>query len=598
MPPSAAQTTPQRTLLRPDRAAEPLLRSLQVVQAPEPRVEPSLRPAGGRPPLSTAAWLLIAVYAGSLFTVYLGSARTFTGHEAFVAQAAREMLATGDWATWLVPRIGGQPWLEKPPLPQWVVATSGLAAGGVTEFVARLPSAILGLVGVFLVTSLACRWFGPTCGLLAGLVQATAVYTLTYARLAEPDVYLWTIVLACLWIFSRQHVEPAAPRRWYASRLMFFILLGMTQLVKGPIFGAVMVLLPCLAFMMIQRSGAMLRWLCWWPGIVTGLAIALAWPAAVLLQYPETAELWWLHTFGRLGDSCLNPAPMWYYLTTLPWQLFPWTIPALVGLVGSLRQAVCERSASDRFLWVWFLGLLVFLSAVKAKHHHYLIYALVPCSVWAGDGLLRIGASVRRWRPQWVAVGVVLALSVLAGGVAWTVEWFPLLANVAPLLGAAMSLVVVLLGWSLACRRPRWAAVTLFTGIWVAHGMIAGEVTPRLDRYAEETALFRRVDAKMSKDMPLLVYGLEPSRLLLYMDTPLEVHTCPEALRDRGRELGQALVLTSTALAEKLDEVGKVTQIDQIPLTSRGPTVQMALYQVRWYAPPAWSDRARSQQLP
>ena len=71
-----------------------------------------------------AAWI-----AGlSLLTVGVGLGRAgrLTYHEAFVAQAAREMIARGDV---LVPTIGGRPWLEKPPLPIWLVALSGRLAG-------------------------------------------------------------------------------------------------------------------------------------------------------------------------------------------------------------------------------------------------------------------------------------------------------------------------------------------------------------------------------------------------------------------------------------------------------------------------------------
>ena len=71
--------------------------------------------------------------------VGLGRAGRLTYHEAFVAQAAREMIAWGDL---LVPTLGGRPWLEKPPLAIWLVALSGRLAGGVGEAVARAPSAV------------------------------------------------------------------------------------------------------------------------------------------------------------------------------------------------------------------------------------------------------------------------------------------------------------------------------------------------------------------------------------------------------------------------------------------------------------------------
>src|SRR4051812_20923902 len=69
----------------------------------------------------------------------LGSSGRLTYHEAFVAQAAREMLAGGSV---LVPTVDGRPWLEKPPLAIWLVALAGRAAGEVTELAARAPSAI------------------------------------------------------------------------------------------------------------------------------------------------------------------------------------------------------------------------------------------------------------------------------------------------------------------------------------------------------------------------------------------------------------------------------------------------------------------------
>src|SRR4051794_19361246 len=71
--------------------------------------------------------------------VGLGGSGRLTYHEAFVAEAAREMLASGDP---IVPTVGGRPWLEKPPLAIWLVALTGRAAGGVGESAARAPSAV------------------------------------------------------------------------------------------------------------------------------------------------------------------------------------------------------------------------------------------------------------------------------------------------------------------------------------------------------------------------------------------------------------------------------------------------------------------------
>ena len=82
-----------------------------------------------------------------------------------------------DSGTWAYPTIDGRPWLEKPPLPWWLVAAAGRIAGGVDESVARLPSAIAATLLVLGVAVLAARHYGPGIGLLAGAVQATTAWT-------------------------------------------------------------------------------------------------------------------------------------------------------------------------------------------------------------------------------------------------------------------------------------------------------------------------------------------------------------------------------------------------------------------------------------
>jgi 4-amino-4-deoxy-L-arabinose transferase-like glycosyltransferase len=108
----------------------------------------------------------------------------------------------------------------------------------------------------------------------------------------------------------------------------------------------------------------------------------------------------------------MNPKPIWYYFTTIPWQLLPWTIVMLPALPASIRIAWRQPRSLDRFMWIWFLAPLLVLSIVKAKHHQYLIHALTPCSYWAALGLLRWREVVARaaskigWRIAAVVVGI------------------------------------------------------------------------------------------------------------------------------------------------------------------------------------------------
>jgi 4-amino-4-deoxy-L-arabinose transferase-like glycosyltransferase len=106
------------------------------------------------------AALFLAVYVGSMFSPGL-----LDDADATHAEAAREMVVTGDYVTL---HVNGVRYLEKAPLPYWLVAFS-YKIFGVSEFSTRVPMVLsvmlLGLLGV-------CwgrRAFGERTGIYAGL---------------------------------------------------------------------------------------------------------------------------------------------------------------------------------------------------------------------------------------------------------------------------------------------------------------------------------------------------------------------------------------------------------------------------------------------
>src|SRR5262245_25739746 len=115
------------------------------------------------------ALLIIAAGAILLFTG-LGRADLFNPDEPREAEMAREMLVSGDH---VVPRLNGEPFLEKPPLFYWLVVTAYRAAGGPSEAAARVVPAIAGLLCLLMTWILARRILGETTALLAALILLT-----------------------------------------------------------------------------------------------------------------------------------------------------------------------------------------------------------------------------------------------------------------------------------------------------------------------------------------------------------------------------------------------------------------------------------------
>jgi 4-amino-4-deoxy-L-arabinose transferase-like glycosyltransferase len=320
----------------------------------------------------------------------LGRAGRLTYHEAFVAQAAREMIASGDV---LVPTVGGLPWLEKPPLAIWLVALAGQAAGGVGERVARLPSAVAGALLVLGVAAFAARRFGAATGLLTGLVQATTAWTVMRGRLAEVDMLLACLVTWTVVAFDRMRGEGEATfRPW---RRAFFAGLGLTSLAKGIGFGAALVGAAAALAVVWDRDREALRRLRFGAGWLLAAVLGLTWPALVVLRHPAALKLWTLHVADRLAShpERFIGAPWWQYVPSVLAQVLPWTPLALLGAWRSFGRAVrgSGRGGGDRALWAWAVGPMVLLACATVKNPHYAIHALPPWSVWAALSLARLG---------------------------------------------------------------------------------------------------------------------------------------------------------------------------------------------------------------
>jgi 4-amino-4-deoxy-L-arabinose transferase-like glycosyltransferase len=365
----------------------------------------------------------------------LGRAGRLSYHEAIVAQAAREMIAGGDV---LVPTLGGRPWLEKPPLPIWLVAGTGRVVGGVDEAVARAPAAVAATLLALGTATLAARRFGATVGLLAGLVQATTAWTIARGRLAESDMILACLVTWTLLAFDRVRAEAEAEaeaeeRRWRRWRRAFWVGLGLTALVKGLGFGAALVGVTVASVLAWDRDRPSLRRLSapgslgdWaWAGL-----LALAWPVLVLLRHPSALGFWTWHLAGRLAERPEHFAsgPWWQYGPALLGQVLPWTPLALLGAGRSLARAVRPRAGGqgegegqgqgDRLLWAWAVAPVALLSLATVKNAHYIIPALPPWSIWAALSLVRLGDRSRRrgWSPARLRRGAGLGFAGLGLG--------------------------------------------------------------------------------------------------------------------------------------------------------------------------------------
>lgn len=326
--------------------------------------------------------------------IYLGSSNYLTYHEAFVAQAAREIGTSGDW---IIPTINQTPWLEKPPLPFWTVALLSRVLGGINEWTARAPFAIAGVVLVFVVYSMAKVHFGSRIGLLAGCIQSTTIWFITRGRLAEADIMLVAIITSAMFALDqfRTLIHDDQIQKAKQYQLLFFTLLGLSSLVKGIGFGAVLVLSVATIVLIWDRDVQSAKRLLISPwGWTLFLIIGFSWPIIVLVRNPEALHLWILHIRDRINSrpTEFSGESLYQYSFAYFWQTLPWTPFAILGMWRSrqlLRRDAASKPSIERFLWIWTVVPALLVSCAAARNAHYLLYSYPPWSIWAALSLNR-----------------------------------------------------------------------------------------------------------------------------------------------------------------------------------------------------------------
>ncbi len=333
--------------------------------------------------------LLLAGFCAFLFLYGLGQFGLIGADEPRYAQVAREMLERHDWIT---PSLGGQPWLEKPPLYYWE-AMLAYRIFGVSDWAARLPSAFNASLLVLAIYFF-LRRFRPGVELDGALITASSAGIVGYARAASMDMALaaaFTMGMVAWWAWRESE------KRIYLTIFYAFMALG--TLAKGPVA-------PFLAFVVIVSYAAAVRELrlvlktLWMPGIFFFCALALPWYFAAQMRNPGFFREFILeHNLGRFSHNLYHHTePFWYYLPITALALVPWTVFVIAALVPALRtwQAKHKTIAVGGmdlqyqftlFAGGWLIVPVIFFSFSQSKLPGYILPAIPAGGLLLADYL-------------------------------------------------------------------------------------------------------------------------------------------------------------------------------------------------------------------
>ncbi|MBL7649469.1 MAG: glycosyltransferase family 39 protein [Candidatus Hydrogenedentes bacterium] len=347
-----------------------------------------------------------------LFVINLGGYDLWPPDEPRFAQVAREMLQSGDY---LVPRMNGQPYTEKPPLLFWMAAAFSLPVGDVTEFTARLPLALGGIATVILTYLLAGRLFDSRIAFWSALILITNQRIWWQARFGQIDMLLTAFVTAAILCFWQWH--HTRQQRWLIG---LYLSMAASLLTKGPP-GIVFPIFLAIAFFWgrkEQRKGLHLV-----AGTVVALLITAAWmiPARMAITVESgvaasdgIASNLFRQTIGRFFLGISHAQWPWFYGTHLPLDLVPWSIflPWTLYWVWTRRK----ESEQMRFLLCWIVPAFIFFSICIGKRSVYLLPLYPPMAILIARSVLDLVEGDRvLWRRRTSAVwGVALLIIALA----------------------------------------------------------------------------------------------------------------------------------------------------------------------------------------
>jgi 4-amino-4-deoxy-L-arabinose transferase-like glycosyltransferase len=427
--------------------------------------------------LLTITGLWIAIFFASLFAPPL-----LDDADATHANAARHMVLSGDWTTL---HVNGIRYLEKAPLPYWLVALS-FRVFGFNTFAAHLPQAI----GVLLLALLGFFWarqaFGERTALYTGLAVLTSAGVFLFTRIFIPEVWLALFLAIALYSLLQALPPPTSDETTTLRRTqphlsflrsptthayLMWTALALAVLTKGLV---AIVFFGGTALVFLALTGNYRQWRSLKPitGAILFLAIAAPWHILAGLRNTDGTLLGHRHGFfwfyfvnehflrflGKRFPKDYNKLPGYLFWSLHLVWLFPWSLFLPLPILSLIRWtkrnrpifAAQLRSSSFRLrttlLLVLYSALVLGFFSLSTNQEYYTFPAYLPLLILLAAALARAeriyseptseASSSRRWitiaHLTLTVIGLGAAVALAIG--LWTSRHLPYVADIGDLL--------------------------------------------------------------------------------------------------------------------------------------------------------------------
>lgn len=450
-------------------------------------------------------------------------------------EAARQM---GEYGDWLVPRLNGDVYGEKPPGYSWAVVGVKYATGTTYLVAARIVSALAALItGLLLVHLSRVLWGSRVVGWMGAGFFWTFVFILDRGTrsLIDSFLYMWT-TLGVVTLLHAAIVDCWKSRiAWIAATVGA---LGYACLVKGPV-GLVIPALGALALGLTWkgRKGVCFSGIA--IGALFGGLITLGW----LLLAANQAGDWYLdrllfkQSAGRAVKSFHHAEPPWFFLLMIPPVALPWIIflPGAARAAWRMRHTPEARAALGVFAWA--AAIFIFFSIISGKRSGYVLPLFPPLALAIAWGVARMQTIHSRKLLAWPttllvyltpAAGALMCIGSVALFVVDPQRLPPEAGKIAAGLDGFATTVLFVTGmitlvWGAATasimrKRNAWAPalILLVPLIGVVHAGVHLSVIPAVEPLKSATPFGEAVNRQWDRDERLVVLGGQKDGMVNY----------------------------------------------------------------------------------
>ncbi len=330
---------------------------------------------------SRYAWLWLMLASAVLFIPFIGNCNLFDWDEVNFAECAREMLVTGNYSQ---VQIAYTPFWEKPPLFIWMQAGS-MNLFGITEFSARFPNAVCGVLTLLTVFFIGKQVFSEKLGLLWALMMASALLPHFYFKSGIIDPWFNLFILISLYL-SFDFISNSETKK-FGSAFLGGLTLGLAVLTKGP----VALLVSGLSILIFLLWNSQFKKLWSWPMLVfvfSTLVVSASWFVVEWVSGNKAVVEEFIQYQIRLfnTEDSGHSGPLLYHVIVLLIGCFPVSFLFMMAYRSSKLASEKEVVFRKMMLGLFWVVLILF-SLVKTKIIHYSSLCYFPLTYIAAAGL-------------------------------------------------------------------------------------------------------------------------------------------------------------------------------------------------------------------